>query len=339
MGFALAFAIATASALPAQAQQENTVILLDSSGSMSQPGASDGTSKWDIALQGVRDLVNAPHPDREFELWTFNGVDYVQHFSFADGSTMTMAQRQMAVINAVDALPGPTDLTPMAMSICDAVDTLIAHEPGVFPIPTKRIAMWSDGLENSTPDTHPCWGPSSGTDYDPTIQPRGGLETDSWQWKVLNKAITGDPQSTASLPPDFQIITDVQTLFEFIPTLSMAGFDAHEYAAAAPVAREQGTFGTAFSTMSPGALSFMEALATETGGRFQAVDPQLPPPVAGDITGDRCVDFHDYQQVIQFYGQSVSSPESDEADLNRDGMVDYLDYTIVIQNWGSGANC
>jgi len=305
----------------AVAEQENVVILIDRSGSMGEPGNVNGASKWDIALQVVKEFVNLPHTNREYELWTFSGPSWTPRYTFADGTGKTVPQRQSDLLSIINALPGPTSSTPLAGTFCDAVDSLMAHEPYIIPIPKKRVRLFTDGIENDTPNAHPCKGPNSSTEYDPSAIPRGGLDSGSWEWKLLNKAITGDPlNSTANPPPEYRILVDVEELFEYL---------------VAPKSQYNAASVTQGAVPTP----FFQGLANETGGRYTKVDPAAPLPVLGDVTSDACVDYYDYQYVVNYWGQPVTDSATDLADLNRDSMVDYYDYLVIVQNWGNGSGC
>jgi hypothetical protein len=328
----------------AAAAQENVIVVLDATGTMQDAGDTAGTPKWDIAKAQAKAFVNMAHSDREYELWTFSGSAWTRHYSFANGAGKSVSQRQADVVAAIDALSVTPYATPLAMTVCDAVDALIAHEATVFPPPNKRIFLETDGLENNTPSTHACYGASSTTTYDPaSTAPRGGLTANSWEWKVLNKAITGNPTSTASPPPGFEVVVDVTALFTYIPTASLGAFSVSDYAKSAPMAVEVGPMGNTFvAPLSDSGVAFFHALAEETGGRYVQIDPSNPPPTPGDVDSSGCTDYGDYVQIMQWYGQAVdivNHPQSDLADLTRDGFVNYADYMVVVQNWGTGPTC
>lgn len=325
----------------AAADQENVIVVLDASGTMQQAGDASGTSKWEISKQRARDFVNLPHTDREYELWSFSGSSWIRHYSFADGAGKTVGQRQAEMINAINAASVTPYTTPLAMTVCDAIDTLIAHEQLVFPPPRKRIMLQTDGLENASPATHPCNGPASAAQYDASITPRGGLTPDSWEWKVLNKGITGSPSGTGNPPAGFEVIADITALFDYIPSMSVGSFSVAEYETVAPISEEIGPMGaTTYSEpLSLAAVAYFKGLAQKTGGRYTQIDPATPPPTPGDVDSSGCTDYADYVQVMQWYGQPVTEPHSDLADLTRDGWVNYNDYLVVVQNWGSGPTC
>ncbi|MEM7675090.1 MAG: hypothetical protein AAF449_03705, partial [Myxococcota bacterium] len=197
-------AFAALDASPAFAQQDALIVVVDRSGSMNDCFDSTGRTKWEEAIDRARIAVQVPAIDRAYELWSFSGSSWTQHYTFAAGSALSTTQRQDAMDLALDNLLaiGPGGATPLAGSVCASVDTLTswAISEGGFPPPPLRIALFSDGLENQTPTTDQCYGPASTTAYDPTNPDRGGLTPGSWEWKVLNKAITGNANNPANPP-------------------------------------------------------------------------------------------------------------------------------------------
>ena len=315
--------------------QDALIVVIDRSGSMTGQGSVDGTSKWDIAIERARTEITATAADRAYELWTFSGTTWTRHYSFATGAGKTTAVRQAEMEAELDALPGPSSTTPLAGTVCDAVDSLTTWANGVggFPPPLLRISLQSDGLENATNTTHPCYGPDSATAYDPTNPMRGGLTPNSWEWKVLNKAITGNENNPNNTP--VTVIVDTAVLFDFIPTLAFAG----------PTIMQATSERTVTGAVVPGTfnglgsgVSFFEGLANETGGRYVEVDPDLPPPVFADISGNGCVDNADYFALLAVYGQQVDATNI-ESDLNRNQVVDYADYLLLLNNFGLGYAC
>lgn len=211
------------------------------------------------------------------------------------------------------------------MTLCEAVDEIIAWANTKPPVPEKRIMVYTDGLENNTPTTDQCYGPSSTVDYDPDPSLcRGGLDEDSWQWKVLNKALTGNANnSVCPVPAPIQVIVDVTALFNYIPSATMTGEKSVEISSSGKAL---------YSTLSASDASFFRGLAESTGGQYVQVDPSTPPPVAGDANGDGCVGYPDYIQIITSYGPVTSANQA--SDLNKDQVVDYYDVLVVIQHWG-----
>ncbi len=316
-------------ASPASAQ-DALIVLIDRSGSMLGSGSPSGTPNWDIALDQARDRVSVGPPNRAYELWTYSGSSYTRHVSFSDGAGLSDGDRRNLMVNAIDALSGPSSLTPLALTVCDAVDGLINWASGstTFPPPLLHISIYSDGLENSTPAGTQCAGPNSATTYDDANPIRGGLTPSSWQWKVLNKAITGSPTNQSNTPA--QVIFDATVLLtNFLPTFSPTSAGGDDVAEAGHAFAP-----SSFSPTSSG-FDFFEGLARETGGKYVVIDSARPPPVLGDINGDRCVNNADFYALLAVYGQPVN-PSNIDADLNRNQVVDYGDYVTLLQNFGSG---
>lgn len=328
----LTLSLASAPALA----QDALVVIIDRSSSMNGAGSPDGTTKWALARDLAQAAIEVDAPGREFELWTFSGTSWTNHVNFAAGSALTDAARRSQMITALNSLPGPASSTPLAGSVCDAVDSLTswAAASGIFPPPSLRISLFSDGLENSTPSTHPCDGPNSASDYDASNPNRGGLTPNSWEWKVLNKAITGNPNNPNNLPGGISVIVDTHTLFNFIPSFGFAAMPMRTLRPYEATPSRQ----LVVSGFSPSGLEFLEGLSSATGGRYVEVDPTQPPPVFADVNGNGCVDNADYYAVIGSYGQPVNSGNID-ADINRNQTVDYSDYLAVLQNFGMGHSC
>jgi hypothetical protein len=191
--------------------------------------------------------------------------------------------------------------TPLALAVCDAADELLQFAPGIAA--RKVVHLISDGEENSTPQTALCHGPPSTTRYP-------DLQEGSWQWKVRNMLKTGDPLRDS--PNPFQLVLDVDVFFNH---LTLTGSN--------PLAEP------------PAFLVFLQGVAAASGGRYTEIEDSAPAPVLGDVNNDRCVDNHDYNFVLKYYGLPVP-PASPLADFNRDAMVDYDDYSVILQNWGRG---
>jgi len=325
-----ALALGLGWASTAAATTNGIVVIMDQTGSMGDPTTINGVTqaKYLFARPDAASFVGSSAVDRQWSIWTFQdlgtGIDPTQLLTYATDAQTTSAQRQ-ALING---LPLPNGTTPLAHTLCGAVQNLIdwVTANGFSPMTEKRIKLYTDGLENDTPTGDECYGPSSVNNYDSANPNRGGLDVGSWQWKVLNKAITGNANSTATPPQPLNVIFDVTALFDYIPTQSLKG--AHQQR------KETSASGLSFySTLSDSDASFFKALAQVTGGQYVQIDPATPPPVFADVNGDRCVGYADYYSILAGYGPVTSATQA--ADLNRDGKVDYYDILIVLQHWGS----
>ncbi|WP_246357515.1 VWA domain-containing protein [Pyxidicoccus fallax] len=315
MGVACAAALTSGVA----SADEHVLVLLDRTGSMSLQSVP-GKTRFQVAKERINAFLDiVPPQPTKYAFWTFEGTGYVQVFSFAQNKT---AAEVKAAVNAA-ALGGNT---PLAHSVCAAVDTLINYLPNEFH--TKRIYMATDGEENATPTTDQCYGANSSTAYP-------NLATNSWQWKVRNKACTGSanapgPCSGGIPPAGLTLIVDIDHLYDFVPFQANALTEDGED----PRARS----GFAAATLANNDASFFGGLSNETHGRYAGITPATPPaqatPVPGDATGDGCVNVSDRQAVLAQYGQSV--PPGTPTDFNRDGIVNIYDNNTVLQNYGRG---
>jgi hypothetical protein len=91
--------------------------------------------------------------------------------------------------NTIDTLVLGSGLSPVAGSMCDAIDTLVASGDATI---TKMLEIYIDGGENNTPSSHFCYGPSSNGDFSP-------FDIGSWQNKVLTRAINSGVQISITL--------------------------------------------------------------------------------------------------------------------------------------------
>jgi hypothetical protein len=301
----------------ARAGEEHVLLLIDRSGSMLQI-RSDGTTRYAAAIDRALKEVRLPSPNntRHFAVWSFEGSSYFEHQPFTPNADTAIA--------ALNNLAGPGGGTPLAYASCAAVDRLMLYRPQVFA--RKKLRLSSDGEENSSPSTSECAGnPSAG------VYPN--LTAQSWQWKVLNKLRTGNPQNPND-PGTFALIADIDYFTTLISPLNGVVPGIPEYS-------ESGEWLAPASpgpTVSDPFKEFLKGIAAETGGRFIQAADSSPPPVYGDTNQSGCVDNVDYNLVLANFGFSVP-PGDPAADVNSDGVVDYNDYAVVMSNWGMGGSC
>ncbi|MCP3136707.1 VWA domain-containing protein [Pyxidicoccus xibeiensis] len=313
MGVACAAALTSGVA----SADEHVLVLLDRTGSMSLESVP-GKTRFQVAKERINAFLDiVPPVATRYSFWTFEGTGYVPVFSFAQNKT---AAEVKAAVNAA-VLGGNT---PLAHSVCAAVDELINFLPNQFH--SKRIYLATDGEENATLTTDQCYGPNSATAY-PT------LATNSWQWKVRNKACTGNANTpgpcSAGIPPaGLTLIVDIDHLYDFVSFQAGAVTEDGEtprdsFAAAASLNNDATFFG---------------GLSNETRGRYAGITPSTPPnqatPVPGDATGDGCVNVTDRSAVLSQFGQTV--PAGTPTDFNRDRIVNIYDHNTVLQNYGRG---
>jgi hypothetical protein len=156
------------------------IILLDRTGSM-MAITSNGQTRCERALQTVKDEVdiffNTAPIGSSVAVWTFAGTE---PSPLTAGFVGRNAAEQ--ALNNLNPL-GCQNLTPLAESICDAVDFVVATFP-TAPWPTLEISISSDGKENNS--SGDCVGPptSDGSSCDPEVDP---FDEGSWQRKVCDK--------------------------------------------------------------------------------------------------------------------------------------------------------
>jgi len=314
---ATALALLGASAHTASAGT-HVLVVLDTTGSMDLPSVP-GKTRLQVAKERAVAYLSAAAPaDNEYALWFFEGSSYHPIYRFADHRSRTDLITQINL-----AVTGGS--TPLAHTVCAAVDELINYLPAEFH--DKKILLETDGEENNSPMADQCFGPSSTTAY-PV------LDSGSWQWKLRNKACTGDANipgiCAGGVPPgNITLTIEVDLLFGFVPTFSAS--------ASAASRRDGGSHARdRFAVVAVPPLNsdaaFFSGLASETHGRFTAITPSTPPavatPVPGDANADGCVNIQDRALVLQQFGTAGS------ADFNRDGIVDSFDLRTVLQNFG-----
>jgi hypothetical protein len=283
----------------AQVPTRYVLTILDRSGSMTAVRTS-GETRWVAAKARAKDKIDlfSSVPGQTLvSVWSFANAGYTQHTIGFVSPT--------AAKSTIDALPGPTGSTPLAITACDAVGSLIAVTPNRFQ---RILQLNSDGEENSTPTTHSCFGPASVSAVAP-------YTLGSWHNKVY----------TASQG----VVVHVDL---FGNNILSAGAGKRE------VATKEAPF-TAQESISAVTLSvFFQSLASSTGGTYNPVVDSSPAPVAGDLNSDLCVNDGDLNLVLDNYGKTVP-PADPRADLNFDRKVDETDYLQVFNYYGNGPRC
>jgi len=281
-----------------------------------------GKTRLQVAKERVAAYLDSvpTSPTNRYSLWTFQNNGYIPVFHLAQNKS------RAEIKSYINGLTAAGD-TPLAGTICSAVDELIKYLPNEYH--DKRIYLVTDGAENNTDPTDQCFGPYSSTTYDQ------GLEENSWQWKVRNKVCTGEATTPGPCngPPPYNLsfIMDVDLLFtEYVPFGPSVD----------SVTEEKGpsfTSSPASTTTNPDAI-FFSGLSAASGGKYTTITPTTPPaqatPQPGDANLDGCVNITDRSLVLQYYGQSV--PTGTPVDFNRDNIVNVYDYNTVMQNYGRG---
>lgn len=169
------------------AQADRTmVVVIDASGSMQ--GARFGSAKT-MARQRVIDAAGEVQGLASVAVYTLQSSGVVAHTGFVSPNGALQAIEELAVTR---------DLTPLAGSLCDAID--IASASGTGATQERLLEVFSDGGENSTAATHACFGTFS--------QTAAPFDFGSWQNKVHLRGADSSPRVTISL----SLFTDVSSL-------------------------------------------------------------------------------------------------------------------------------
>ena len=301
------------------------LVLIDATGSMSTTRA-DLQTRFDAAKARALDQINVQ---------AGLGLNGVAVYTFSDAtSTLQTVGGFVSVNAAIKVIAGdptatppipPLDLftvgggiTPLAGSMCKAVDDLLATGAT-----TKILEVASDGEENATPMTDPCFGPSS-------IDPNPPYTTGSWQNLVLAKV--------QNAPGGIQVQID---LFDPGPIDGFARFAA---AGTDPEAQQTATmrFATAGAMLAaagdgpPTLHDFFAEIARVSGGRLTEVqDTETSVPVTGDADGNGCVDRSDAIAVARSFGQS-GDPQDLPFDFDNSGSVGFTDYANEVSRFTPG---
>ena len=234
------------------------VVLLDRSGSMASQGQCTSSvvdRKWKCAVDDAHSWItnNDPLSERAYFLWQFSTLDPTlittqDNGPGGNGYCMDTAYTNLTTANPVFVGPMVDDsATPLAGAYCDAVKFLIDYRnaKGWTDVPLF-IKLESDGLENRTPVTHVCYGPTGGSSaftvpHNPVqLLPVGApttvdtLQLGSWESKIYDTQISGSVHSyTPTVDPaafvyasgpmsDGPVITNISFIDEFIPPAAAA---------------------------------------------------------------------------------------------------------------------
>lgn len=299
-------------ASPAHAQRK-MLVLIDASGSMSTVRA-DSLTRFEAAKQRAIDQigVQAGLGLAGVAVYTFSDTT-----STAQTTGFVSANTAIAAITGLDLFTVGGGNTPLAGAMCDAVDVLVAQTAS-----QKILEVASDGEENFTPSTHPCFGPFS-TDPNPPYT------TGSWQNLVLSKV--------SNAPGGIQVQID---LFDPGPVTGFAAFAAAMDPEASQTAATR--FATAGAMLAaagegpPTLKDFFTEIALVSGGRLTVVeDTQTSVPVVGDADGNSCIDRSDAIAVARAFGQT-GAPQDLPFDLNNSGAVGFSDYAAEVSRFTPG---
>jgi len=313
IGFIMVLATMAGGSATAHAET-HMLVLIDASGSMTTPRPLDpiNTTRFAAAKERARSQILSQ---------ALLGLDRVAVYTFS-GSTSTLQTAggfvdpnvARAVILGLNLFAVGGGSTPLAGSLCDAVDTLVLDELA----DTKILKLYSDGEENTTPLGHPCQGPSSTTG--PPVYSNG-----SWQQLVTNYVV------------DHGIPVDVD-LLNATPIISLAApaFTDPEAELTAKARLTTATDSINAGDKPPTLEEFFDQLARVSGGRLTLVnDDARKLPVFADANNNSCVDRSDAILVARAFGQS-GPPQDNPLDLNLDGQVSFADYLVAVRSFSLG---
>jgi hypothetical protein len=323
------------------------IFLFDQSNSMNDPG-STGAPKHQIALAKAQADYAALPSTTEIGVLGFGNLPptgsdpYLTVYTdLALGKTKSANNTELAGKLVEASAPGPMN-TPLAGGACDALDIAFTAKPECLFETTRQVYMYSDGLENSTPTMHACHSTiSSSTPFDASKEDQGfGLEDDSWQWHIANKAWTGSPTLEVAPPGGIHIVTNVTLLFDFVNTLSAGSAGSFD---GLPVTGDLQT------DVDANGIAFFKGIANVTNGSYfeakkvNGVATKIPRPGDTDPTPTlSCVNQADVNRVVTAFNRTVApnDPNFSEEDLakrdvNNDLIINALDYQVVLANYGT----
>jgi hypothetical protein len=314
IGFTMVLATIIAGSSTAHAQRR-MLVLIDASGSMSTPRIGDLVNPTRF------DAAKALAEQRILEQDNVSVLSGVAVYTFSDFSATLQTPVSMAhptgfvsvndaldTIDALDLFTVGGGITPLAGSMCDAIDALVA-DGGAF----KILQVSSDGLENSTPLGHICHG-------DETVDPEP-FTAGSWQRLVLTHFNGSGVQARIDLFDSSQISLAAR----------LTGFRDPEAQTTAAARTILLTASAAIGVNPPTLQEFFAAIARATGGQLTVVEDELPLPVYADMNADRCVNRTDSNLMARLFGQTVP-PADVKFDLSLDGKIGFADYSILLAN-------
>jgi hypothetical protein len=314
----IAAVLATVAGASAAHADRKMLVLLDASGSMGIQRA-DLQTRFDAAKARALDQIG---------IQAGLGLDAVAVYTFSDTTSTLQTVGGFVDPNVALATIGGLDLftvgggaTPLAGAMCDAVDALIA-----VTATEKILEVASDGLENNTPAAHACAGIDSASSTPP-------YTPGSWQNKVLAKVNAAgiavqidlfDSGPITTLAARFATALDPEAS---LTSQARARSAFSMMAAPSAVAAEDGP---------PTLEQFFTEIARASGGRLTVIADTTPSlPVAGDFTGDGCIDRADAIAVARKFNRT-GEPQDNATDLNLDGTTGFADYATVLTRFTPG---
>lgn len=293
------------------------LVLIDASGSMSTVRADMATRFEAAKLRAVNQIgvQGGGGAIAGVAVYTFSDTtSTLQTAGFVDPNTA------ITKIQSLDLFTVGGGNTPLAGSMCDAVDAL-TNEPAT----EKIFEIASDGEENFTPMLHPCFGPFS-------VDPTPPYTTDSWQNKVYLKVSDAN----------FAVVVDLLDPGPIVGPFARqaAAFDPEASLTAQTRARSAFSMMTAPAAAAaegpPTLREFFTEIARVSGGRLTVIeDTATTIPITGDLNGNACIDRSDALAVARKFG-ATGAPQDNPTDINLDGTTGYADYAFVVSHFTPG---
>jgi hypothetical protein len=303
------------------------VVLVDASGSMTIQ-RSDGRTRFAAALDRAKDQISHFAMNGGLDgvaVYAFNGTTATLHTGTPPTATNPGAPfvdinvARQAVTDLAINKP-PTGLTPLAGSLCEALDTVLGMTAGN---PERIIQLTSDGEENNTLEGTPCYGPNSNT----SIEPYQTMPVRSWQNLVFRKATNVPAGQLPILKVDlFEYEEITGPLFAF--SAMVPKFVGGELIVPRPIQQARAAAAAADPDGPPTLRQFFGALTRATGGSLTVIGDASPAPVIADLDGDQCVDPADGIEIIRRFGDQLPDVDG-KYDLDLDGVITYEDYAIL----------
>jgi hypothetical protein len=305
-GLAVVIAMLAAGSKDAHAQRR-MLVLIDATGSMTLPRPGDVVSP--TRFHAAKALAT----QRVLEQDAL-GLDGVAVYTFQDSSStlrtpggFVPTNDALTAIDGLDPNTVPFGITPLAGSMCEAVQRLVDDGGAI-----KILQVSSDGEENATDPANECFGPFSTIAAEP-------FSAGSWQNKVYVKAVGA-------------VIVRID-LFNPAPIISLAARAAVDPEGGGNAMQQQfaSIAAAAIDDRPPTLEEFFGALARATGGQLVVAHDEEPLPVFADMDGDRCVNRTDAILLARQFSRSVPAVDG-KFDLNQDGVVGFADYQILLDN-------
>lgn len=352
---------AAAAAVPTECPAEQVIFLFDQSSSMLDDGVTAGKAKWKEGLERAQTDLGSVAVGNQVAIIGFGNSgsydnNYYHPVVTLDQAVIKSAQNAASLASslATVATPSIQYATPLAAGACDALNEIWSYNPPCSFITKRVMYIYSDGLENSTPDgsspdapKHFCYGPTGTAVFNDALAGQGfGLQRDTWQWNLANFAFGGNVKPASDFDPPLPDIPEYRPVFS-----ARLLFDNFGNLAS----HRPGPEGTPLVSSSlqdnidANGIALFKGLAKVSFGSYaeSKLNPDGTPtkiPHVGDTDPSptrSCVDGADLNRVVSAMGHKVkngdpmfSGEDLAQRDVNNDLIINILDYQLVITNYG-----